>query len=343
MSGGFPDLPLHPDEASPELPARDRSAIAEALAASKVGVGELTAVVDVGTNTALLLVGKVEDGELVVVEEHGATPRLGAGLARTGSLSDDAIERTLEVLRHFVERMDINGVAPERRRFTGTAVFRRASDAHRIIERARDELGVELEVLPEEEEARLSHVAVSLTGATDKVVVIDVGGGSTELAWDEGRGRASIPVGAVVLTESWLGLAGEGPVKEGGWDGLLSEVEEAARALPEGIARGSECVLVGGAAVNLSCLDQDLESFDVRLADGRQLELAAVEAKRDLLAGMELKERLELPVEPGRAEILPAGLACFSAVLERIGAERARATTRGLRHSLVFELAAAVY
>jgi exopolyphosphatase/guanosine-5'-triphosphate,3'-diphosphate pyrophosphatase len=341
MSSGFPELPLHPERASVELPARDRGAIAEALAASKVGVKELTAAVDVGTNTALLLVGKVEDGELTVVEELGATPRLGAGLARTGGLDDDAIKRTMEVLRHFIERMDINGVAPERRRFVGTAVFRRASDAHRIIERARDELDVALEILPEEEEARLSHVAVTLTGASQKTVVIDVGGGSTELAWDEGGERASIPVGAVVLTESWFGLDGGSPIKEGGWDGLLSEVEEAARALPEGIARGMECVLVGGAAVNLACLDQDLDSFDARLADGRQLEIAVVEAKRDLLAEMSLEARLDLPVEPGRAEILPAGLACFSAVLRRIGAERARVTTHGLRHSLVFELAAA--
>ena len=78
MSDRFPDLPLHPEGESPELPATDRGAIAEALAASKVGLGELAAAVDLGTNTALLVVGKVEDGELVVVEEHGAPPRRGA-------------------------------------------------------------------------------------------------------------------------------------------------------------------------------------------------------------------------------------------------------------------------
>ena len=107
------------------------------------------------SNTALLLVGKVEEGELFVCEEHGATPRLGAGLARTGCLEDVALERTVEVLRHFVERMDVNGVALHRRRFAGTAVLRRAVDAERLINRVREELGVVLEVLPEEEEARL--------------------------------------------------------------------------------------------------------------------------------------------------------------------------------------------
>jgi len=341
VSGEFPELPLHPDGASPELPGTDRSAIAEALAASKVGIGDLAAAVDVGTNTALLVVGKVEEGELVVVEEHGATPRLGAGLARTGCLEDVALERTVEVLRHFVERMDVNGVALHRRRFAGTAVLRRAVDAERLINRVREELGVVLEVLPEEEEARLSHAAVVASGVPLCAVVVDVGGGSTEVAWDDGKMRASIPIGAVVLTESWLGLGGDAPLEVGGWEGLLGVVEAAVEELPEGVSSGFECVLVGGAAVNLACLDQTLEVFDARLAEGWELGVASVEEFRDHVAGLGLKDRLELPVEPGRAEILPAGLACFSAVLRRIGAERARVTTRGLRHSLVAQLLSA--
>jgi len=309
------------------------------LAASKLGLGELVGAVDLGTNTALLVIAKIEDGALVVVEEHGATPRLGAGLARTETLDDIAVERTVEVLKHFVERMDINGVAPDRRRFVGTAVLRRAKDAGRLIERARVELDVELEVLPEEEEARLAHAAAIAAGASESAVVIDVGGGSTELAWDAGAGRASVPVGAVVLTEAWVGLAGSAPLLEGGWSGLLGAVEDAAHGLPAEVARGKECVLVGGAAVNLACLDQALEVFDVRLAEGWELEVSVLEKIRDQVAAMDLESRLDLPVEPGRAEILPAGLACFAAVLKRIGAERVRVTARGLRHSLAAELA----
>jgi len=342
LSEGFPELPLHPEGQSLELPAKDRGAIAEALAASKRGLGDLVAAVDLGTNTALLIVGEIQDGELVVVEEHGATPRLGAGLARTGRLEDEACDRTVEVLRHFVDRMDVNGVAPHRRRFTGTAVLRRAADAERLIDRVREELGVVLEVLPEEEEARLSHAAVVASGVSPSAVVIDVGGGSTEVAWDEGKGRASIPIGAVVLTEFWLGLGGGAPLEDGGWEGLLGAVADAVSALPEGIARGFECVLVGGAAVNLACLDQALEVFDARLAEGWELGVTGLDEIRERVAALDYESRLELPVEPGRAEILPAGLACFSAVLKRIGAERVRVTTRGLRHSLVVELALGV-
>jgi exopolyphosphatase/guanosine-5'-triphosphate,3'-diphosphate pyrophosphatase len=339
VSGKFPELPLHPEGESPELPGSDRGAIAAALAASKVGLGELSGAVDLGTNTALLVIGKIEEGALVVVEEHGATPRLGAGLARNGRFGDVAFERTVEVLRHFVERMEINGVAPARRRFVGTAVLRRAEDAERLIVRVREELGVVLEVLPEDEEARLSHAAVVASGVSRSAVVIDVGGGSTELAWDEGERRASIPIGAVVLTETWLGLGGGAPLVDGGWDGLLAAVEGAVAEFPEGIARGLVCVMVGGAAVNLACLDQGLETFDVRLAEGWELGVAAVEESRDRVAALELGARLELAMEPGRAEILPAGLACFGAVLRRIGAERARVSVRGLRHSLLEALA----
>ena len=339
MSGGFPELPLHPGGQSSELPESDRGAIAEALAASKVGEGELVGAVDLGTNTALLVIAKVEGGGKVIVEEHGATPRLGAGLARTGTLEEGAFQRTLEVLKHFKERMEINGVAPDHRRFVGTAVLRRAKDAQRLIERAYAELGIKLEVLSEEEEARLAYEAVLASGVSADAVAIDVGGGSTELAWDAGQGRASIPIGAVVLTETWLGLGGEEPLNEGGWSALLDAVEESVAALPAGVAAGRECVLVGGAAVNLACVDQALEVFDVRLAEGWELKVSALEGARDRISLMALEERYELPVEPGRAEILPAGLACFAGALRRIGAESVRVTTRGLRHSLVAELA----
>jgi len=338
VSANFPELPLHPEGSSTELPARDPSAVAAALSESKVGRGELAAVVDLGTNSALLIVGEAVDGELVVVEEHGATPRLGEGLARTGALNEEAITRTMEVLRHFVERMDINGVASDLRRFTGTAVLRRAEDAARIIERAAEELGVVLEVLPEQEEARLSHRAAALLEDSRDVVVVDVGGGSTELAWDGGEGRSSIPIGAVVLTETWLGLGGRAPVEGGGWDALLSAIQEAARELPAGVGAGRDCVLVGGAAVNMACLDQDLPSFDVRLAEGREVRGDEVARWSEELAAMDLMSRLELPIEPGRAEILPAGLACFAAVMSQVQADSGRVTTRGLRHGLLLEL-----
>lgn len=342
MSGGFPELPLHPEGRSPEPPQSDRGAIAAALAASKVGQGELVAAVDLGTNTALLVIAKVEGGGSEIVEEHGATPRLGEGLARTGTLEEVALERTLEVLRHFNERMDINGVAASHRRFVGTAILRRAKDAQRLIARASEELGIFLEVLSEEEEARFAYMAAIAAGANESSVVIDVGGGSTELAWDAGEERASIPIGAVVLTESWVGLGGGAPLLAGGWSGLCAAVESAARELPSGVAVGRDCVLVGGAAVNLACLDQALEVFDVRLAEGWELEVSSLEMARDRLALMSLEDRYACPVEPGRAEILPAGLACFAAVLRQIGAERVRVTTRGLRHSLVAELALSV-
>ena len=115
-------------------------------------------------------------------------------------------------------------------------------------------------------------------------------------------------------------------------------MNEAALELPEGVSAGRDCVLVGGAAVNLACLDQDLPSFDVRLAEGREVTLQAVSRWSEELAGMDLEGRLDLPVEPGRAEILPAGLACFAAVMSRICAEKAKVTTRGVRHGLLLEL-----
>lgn len=295
------------------------------------------AVVDLGTNTALLLVARRgERGALETLDEISLTPRLGAGLAARGVLDPRAQERALAALAEFAARIARHGVAPARVRAVGTAVLRRAGDGAEFARRAARATGLPLEILSEAEEARLGALAVAAEGTgPGAAVVVDVGGGSTEVACAALGLRASAPVGALVLTETYLGDA---PLRPGGWPALRAAAGHAAQVFPAGCARGRACVAIGGTAVNLGCLAAGLARFDHRRAEGVIVPAARVAALADEIAAFPPEGRLRLPIEPERAEILPAGLACLFAAADRIGAGGLCVTGRGLRHGIAREL-----
>lgn len=296
------------------------------------------AVIDLGTNTALLVVARRgAGGAMEVLEECLRTPRLGEGLARTGSLAPAALERALAALRELGARMDAHAVAPQRRRIVGTAALRRAGNAAELIERARRELGLVVEVLPEDEEAALGYEAATGGGLRPARAVIDVGGGSSELAWEGGRRRVSVPLGAVVLEE----LAPGSPAER---ERLL---EAALRAVPAGLAApqtggpaGADggVLLVGGTAANLASLVLGRARFELAGLEGCRVRAEQARAWAERLEALSPQRRLALPIEAERAPILPAGLQLLAALLERIGAAEARVTLRGLRHALVERL-----
>ena len=298
---------------------------------------DLVGAIDVGTNTVLLLVARWgSDGGLEVVHDSSITARLGEGLARTGRLSDAGLARGLDALRRHAATLEELGVPRERTRAVGTAVMRRAADAARLVEAARRELGLDVEILPEEDEARLGHAAVVAEGASGRTLVVDVGGGSTELVADGGALRLSVPVGAVVATEALEASAGGVLDLHELWGTLARQFE----AFPAGLAEPSDaevCVL-GGTAVNLACLELALPAFDPRVVEGHVIAASSARRHAQALAALGLEARKKFPIEADRAEILPAGLACLAAALERLGAGRARVSGRGLRYGVAREL-----
>ena len=317
----------------------------DARAAQVPVVPGACAAIDLGTQTALCLIARRSDGgQLEAIEDHAFSARLGEGLERDGVLQDAAIERTLDVLRTFVRRCELRGVPADRVRAVGTAVLRRAADADRLLDRAAHELGLTIEVLSGEEEARLGHGAAALVLAPEdraRALIVDVGGGSTELAWDGGRERISLDVGAVVWTERYFGRGGRGPRLPGGRDAFAAALAQLLEGFPPRVGSDRQVVCLGGTASNLACLEQDLESFDARLAEGATVHAGrAVELAEELLAE-DVEARMDRPIEPDRAEILPAGLWILGASLERIGARDARVTGKGLRYGVAREVLSA--
>lgn len=294
------------------------------------------AAIDLGTNTALLLVARARaDGGLDTIEEVCLTPRLGAGLAATGALEEQAVERALAALRSFAATIRAHGVPNARVRAVGTACLRRARDGRAFAERAARETGIAIEILSEDEEARLGELAVACAGAGPETLVVDVGGGSTEIACRAVGLRRSIPVGAVVLTETWLDPLVPDARR---WAGLRAAVVDAARAFPAGAAADRPAWAIGGTAVHLGACAAGLARFDPRAVEGLRVASARAGEWADRLAGLTRDARLAFPIEAERADILPAGLAVLAAVLDRIGAREVRVSGFGLRHGIAREL-----
>jgi len=320
------------------------------------------AAIDIGTNTVLFIVGRRGPDGLEILEERCEMPRLGEGLVRGGELAGPSVERTLAVLADYHARIEAHGLAPDDCRAAGTAVLRRARHPGVLLEPARDEHGLAIEILSGEEEARLSYRGVSseataageppLASAAPELVV-DVGGGSTELVREGGSSALSVPIGAVLLSETYLGLGGAPPTQAGGWEALVA----AARTALEGAVSPSpgspmspmthtgeeataSAVCVGGTAVNLASLARGAAAFDPSGLEGTEVLVADILDRARALQDLDLEARRRLPIEAARAEILPAGMACLGLALEAAGAMRARLSTRGLRHGLLLEFLA---
>lgn len=308
---------------------------------------------DLGTNTFLALVAELDErGALRVVGDAFVTPRLGAGLARTGRIEPAAMERGVAALRELSAFVATHGVTPADVHAVGTAVFRRAANSDEFVALARSACGLSIEVVSGELEAELSYTAaVSALRAAGHdanvtagdVGVIDVGGGSTELIWNGGRSRVSADVGALVLSERHLGAGAESAWPDEAWREARAEIRSAleralAGAHPERDTARRSIVVLGGTAANLACLELGFERFEPQRSEGRVLTRAGAARWSETLRVMSSARRRELPIEPSRAAILPAGLACVELALDAFGAEEAKASGRGLRYGLAWKI-----
>ncbi|MDF1798527.1 MAG: hypothetical protein P1V81_05085 [Planctomycetota bacterium] len=290
---------------------------------------EPVGVIDLGTQSCLLLVGRRDGDRLEVLEDRCELPALGEGLARSGRLSEVAMERALAVLGGFASRARELGCSSVRA--YGTAAMRRAENAAVLVAAARERHGLELVVVAPEREAALAWSAAAGPGGDPATRVIDVGGGSTEVAQGGGLERLSAPVGAVVLSED-LGV-------EASWEALVGAAREALRAAGGqlGPARRAPTVALGGSASNLGSMALGLAKFDHLAVEGAVVTAEQLAHFGASLAATPVAKRCEHPIEAARAAILPAGLACLAAATELLGAAELRVSGRGLRYALMAE------
>jgi len=279
------------------------------------------AAIDCGTNTIRLLVADIEGGTLVDIERDAVVVRLGRGVDRTGQFDPEALARTLAQTREFAARCDDLGV--EAVRFVATSATRDARNRDEFFDGVRAALGVDVHVITGDEEAVLSYRgATAAVGATHRgpFLIVDLGGGSTELALGNGELRAghSMDVGSVRLSERHLRTD---PPTDDEVEAARADIDAALDAAMKVVPIGETATLVGlaGTITTITAHVLGLERYDRGRIDGAELPVDAVLAACDDVLHRSQAERAALGfMHPGRVDVIGAGALVWHEVVARV-------------------------
>jgi exopolyphosphatase/guanosine-5'-triphosphate,3'-diphosphate pyrophosphatase len=293
------------------------------------------AVIDIGTNTVLLLVARVANtGEILPLVYEQRVPRLGRGVDSSGKLDPGAMERVITVLKFY--RDLIAPYAPDATAICGTSAVRDAANSAEFGRRIEKETGFVLEVLSGEEEALWTYRGgVSGVPGPERYTVVDVGGGSTEIITGnraEVEARISLDIGSVRLTERCLH---HDPPTDGELELAIELTEnEIARASRFPFA-GSTLIGVAGTATSLAVLAQGLKTFDVASVINYRLTREAVESLFRTLRGMPSPSIRELSAAmEGRSDVITAGALIVREVMAHFKFDSMIVSERGVRYGI---------
>ncbi|HLJ55405.1 MAG TPA: hypothetical protein VKT77_10225 [Chthonomonadaceae bacterium] len=301
------------------------------------------ACIDCGTNSVKLIVADLTHGWSAPVLQLSDTTRIGEGMhANEMRLQTEPVRRTLEAIGRFATAARECGAIETA--LVGTAALRDAASSTEFTDAVRERSGLELDIIAGAEEARLSFLAVRLDPywrSVPQLLVIDVGGGSTELilgAPGETRvlERTSVNVGAVKLTERFLPSDPPTPDQVAA---AIAAAEAAFKAAPftESAARGSIVVGVGGTLTNLAAMRQGANP-EPEAIHGLALSELDIEALIASLAEKSIAERREMPgLDPSRADIILAGAILLRGALAHVDSQVVGVCTRGLRWGVLYD------
>ncbi|HXH60277.1 MAG TPA: hypothetical protein VNI20_02860 [Fimbriimonadaceae bacterium] len=297
------------------------------------------AIVDVGSNSVLLVVAEKSDLGWQAIYESSEVTGLGTGIKRTGEIQKDAAERTLAAIKRAAERATDRNAKCE---VVGTMALRIAKNAEAFMAQASRQ-GTPMRVLSGEEEAELGLQAVldDPTFSEHKLVcVIDPGGNSTEMTVaDRSSGDAhivfqhSFPVGALGLIDGPLhDETPDGPARLDAIvlvDGLLNSVK-----VPDNCGTA---IALGATPTNLASIWMKLEKFDHKAVHGAQIGFETVSKSVGALCDMKEKARAALRgIEPGREKTIHAGALILERFMNAAHVEKCFVSSRGWRHALAF-------
>jgi exopolyphosphatase / guanosine-5'-triphosphate,3'-diphosphate pyrophosphatase len=296
---------------------------------------EPIAVVDIGTNSTRLLVARVQGGRVEELDRESKVTRLGQDVDATGRLAEEAVERVFRVLEEYKRLIGEHGAA--RVIALATSAVRDSENGEEFRSAVHDRYGFELRTISGDEEARLTFLgATSARDDEEPTLVIDIGGGSTELVTGRPGGDPSFHVstqaGSVRQTERHLH---DDPPTHEQTDALRREVRAIVEdAVPADVRRSvTHGIAVAGTATQLASIDLGLAEKDRARVHGHVMGLDSVSAMLDQLASVALEERKRTKgLDPDRAPTIVAGAAILVEVMESFDLGSVEASERDILH-----------
>jgi len=318
----------------------------------------LFAALDLGTNNCRMLMAAADgDGGLRVVDGFSRIVRLGEGLAHTGKLSDTAMARAYQALTACAQRLEARG--PLAVGCVATQACRAASNGETFLNRVRKDLGLDFKIIAPEEEARLSVLGCAslLEPEADVALIVDIGGGSTELSWVAPKdvlssglnppilAWGSSPIGVVTLAEE---EAEPEDGKEAWFDGVVTRLAASlesvggATHLRDAFLQGRAHVIgTSGTVTSLAGVHLDLPRYQRARVDGYWFDVADCRATIARLLAQNLDQRAaNACIGKDRADLVVLGGAILDAVLRVWPTSRIRVADRGLREGVLMRLIA---
>jgi exopolyphosphatase/guanosine-5'-triphosphate,3'-diphosphate pyrophosphatase len=300
------------------------------------------AVVDIGTNSTRLLVADVDDaGVLTEVERRTEVTRLGQGVDRDGVLADDAMQRVHATLADYRRRIDSLGA--QRAVAALTSAVRDAANGVEFTVRVRDEHGLDARTIDGDEEARLTFLGATSSRPADDLiptVVIDIGGGSTELVVGSGSEvsfHVSTQVGVVRHSERHVHTD---PPRGEELDALAADVRAtlAASVPPEVRASAHAAIAVAGTPTSLAAIDLDLECYSTDIVHRHLLTREACERMLARLAALPVSDRRRVRgLHPDRAPTIVAGAVMLIEALRLFDLQATEVSDQDILHGAALE------
>lgn len=313
------------------------------------------AALDLGTNNCRLLIAEPRDQGFRIVDSFSRIVRLGEGISSNNRLSDEASNRAIGALRICWNKLKYHKV--EKARLIATEACRSAENGAEFLQRVTDEIGLELEIIDRETEARLAMAGCSslVEPRSDGVVLFDIGGGSSEIVWMDRRGRRkrnrlggtlrawdSLPVGVVTLSERHDGKN----VTHQSFENMVKEVQDRLARFPkqkelrQALSRGRHHLLgTSGTVTTLAGVHLGLRRYDRRRVDGMWMSNDEAARMIDQLLNLSYDERVKHPcIGPDRADLVLPGCAIFEAIRREFQCDQLRVADRGLREGILVEL-----
>jgi exopolyphosphatase / guanosine-5'-triphosphate,3'-diphosphate pyrophosphatase len=292
--------------------------------------------IDVGTNTALMLIAEVGGGEVSEILDVSSITRLGEGLKKRGFLSDEAMERTFRVLQRYGRVIEENLVGEVL--CVGTSALREAANSETFLRMVQEQLQIEIKIISEHDEAFYTYLSVNhdrLIKDADSLIV-DIGGGSSEVIKGNSSrflDALSLPVGTVKLTEMFI--EHDPPLKE-----ELSALTDHIKGLFQFPFSPAGDILVGtgGTITNVASIVLGLEVFEADKIHALRVSLKEIEGLIDLMKGMNTLERRAIKgMERGREDVILQGIILLREIMLCFGMDEVTVSTKGVRYGVLYD------